>query len=150
MARGHVSLAERNKSLALSSSWRAAGERHVNGALDTSRHKATYNRNKSQIVSQFFQGVNNTTKALTCPRRYSGWERRGRTRTMELSEPRQKGCSRNSTEKYSQLLRRRLTSTQVYGTLDVVHADKGHGHSQSFAKHSGKRRRPMGRIYVFY
>jgi len=51
IARGHVSLAERNNSLARSSSWRAAGERHVNGALDTSRHKATYNRNKSQIVS---------------------------------------------------------------------------------------------------
>jgi hypothetical protein len=116
----------------------------VNGALDTSRHKATYNRNKRQIVSQFVHGVTNTMNALTCVRRYSGWERRGRER------PRQKGCQTNVTDMYSQLLRRRLTSTQVYGTLDVVHADKGRGCSQSFAKHSGKRRRPMGRIYVFY
>jgi len=150
IARGHVSLAERNKSLARSSSWRAAGERHVNGALDTNTHKATYNKNKRQTVSQFLHGVNNidTTKALTYPRRYSGSERRGRT--MNISQLRQKGCQINATEINSQLLRKRSTSTQVYGTLSVVHADKGHGRLQSFAKHSGKRRRLMGRIYVFY
>ena len=85
IARGHVSWAERNKSLALSSSWRAAGERHVNGALDTSRHKATYNRNKSQIVSQFVHGVvNNTTK-----RQHAHAATRG---GRGVSEPRQKGC----------------------------------------------------------
>jgi len=40
-ARGQTSFAALNKSLALFSSCSVAGDKHVNGALDTSTHSAT-------------------------------------------------------------------------------------------------------------